>query len=59
MALTGTLLRQTNWNDNKIKNFIERLCNAVGDNAVNKRTEKIGRFRENLDKEEKKVFGGR
>ena len=57
MALTGTLLRQTNWNDNKIKNFIERLCNAVGDNAVNKRTEKIGRFRENLDKEEKKVFG--
>ncbi len=57
MALTGTLLRETNWNNDKIKSFIKRLCIAVGDGAVNKRTEKIDRFRENLDDPDKRVWG--
>ena len=57
MALTGTLLRETNWNNDKIKNFIERLCDAVGDSAVNKRLEKVDRFRENLDDPDKRVWG--
>ena len=57
MALTGTLLRETKWNDDKIKSFIEKLCAAVGDGAVKKRLEKVDRFRENIDKPDKKVWG--
>ena len=57
MALTGTLLRETNWDDTKIKSFIKRLCLAVGDGAATKRQEKVTRFRENLDKEDKRVWG--
>ena len=59
MALTGTLLRETNWNNDKIRSFIKRLCNAVGESNLHtkKRLEKIDRFRENLDDPDKRVWG--
>jgi len=57
MALTGTLLRETKWDDTKIKSFIKKLCVAVKDGAVNKRQEKVARFRNNLDDPDKKVWG--
>jgi len=57
MALTGTLLRETKWDDTKIKSFIKKLCLAVKDNAVNKRLEKVTRFRNNLDDPDKRVWG--
>ena len=59
MALTGTLLRETDWNNDKIKSFIERLCNAVGESSIHtkKRLEKVDRFRENLDDPDKRVWG--
>ncbi len=59
MALTGTLLRETNWNNDKIRSFIKRLCNAVGESNLHtkKRLEKVDRFRENLDDPDKRVWG--
>jgi|TARA_Y100000031_G_scaffold22186_1_gene23013 hypothetical protein len=57
MALTGTLLRETNWTNDQVKEFKTKLCNAVGDNAVRKRLEKVDRFRNNLDDPDKKVWG--
>ena len=57
MALTGTLLRETNWDDTKIEGFIKKLCVAAKDNLVKKRQEKVSRFRENLNDHDKKVWG--
>ncbi len=57
MAVTGTLLRETNWTSDHVKDFQTKLCNAVGDRAVKKRLEKVDRFKNNLNDLEKSVYG--
>ena len=50
LTLAGTLHLETDWSDNEKKQFVKTLCKAVGDKAVNKALEKLGRVKKNIER---------